>query len=136
MNTAINYDEQPFEKEDQENFADIISSMLASWLDLFRHREVNPEYVSKTLPVLGNAALMAWLPARSNIPVDQAVIEGFREIFKITRHEILENPAYDFLSYEDRNKYEKFNMRLAKAITVLDIANDAEIAEIFTSAAR
>lgn len=134
MNTAINYDEQPFQGEVQENFAEIIQPMLASWLDRFRLIENNPEYIPNVLPELGNVACMALLPALGNIPVDQTIIEGFREIFKITRHNILESPACTFLTQEERNKYERSNMRLAKAITVLDIANDQEIAEIFTSA--
>lgn len=136
MNTAINYDEQPFPGEDQQNFAAIIQPMLTSWLASFRRAADNPEDVPETLPALGNAALMAWLPAKGNIPVDQAIIEGFREIFKITRHKILENPACASLIEGEREKYERFNMRLAKAITVLDIANDKEIAGIFASAGK
>lgn len=136
MNAAISYDEQPFQREDQLNFAGILQPMLASWLALFRRAAIAPEYVRDTLPVLGNVALMAWLPAKSHIPVDQDIIENFREIFKITRHNILENPAGAALKHEERERYERFNIRLAKAITVLDLANDKEIAGIFTSAEK
>lgn len=136
MNTCIYFDEKPFPGEDEQNFAALVQPMLDSWLPAFRSFEAKPGKIDEILPILGHAALMAWLPAKNNIAVEQSVIESFREIFKIARHKILENPDFPPLSDRDRASLERANMRLAKAITILDLANDPGIAELFPCVKR
>lgn len=137
MNTAIQFDELTSENEDQENYEQMISPMLEGWLPVFR-QALNAD--KQNLPILHtslkNVALMAWLAAKGNIPVSRQIIDGFREIFLIIRKNVLENQPGCNMTAEIRTQLEKSNMRLAKAITILDLANDPDIAALFPNAEK
>lgn len=127
MNTAIKYDDRVFYAEDSENLEDILSAMRKRWETIF-----TPGHgIAEIARELRNVALMAWLPAKNNIPVSGDTIESFRAIFMFVKHSVLANSNRADISPRERASLEKSNLRLAKAIAILDIANDPGIASLF-----